>query len=152
MIIGVNATKEAIFFAETDTAGQTFSIKIKRLAFNLTETEGLLDLFQSVSTLLSGYDPARLTAVAILRCCGGQRASSVEAIKAEAVTELAIRKKAIKVLGVTPHSLKKALQCEGGQKWRPRAKQLFNSNGQHSYWSQGADGAVAAAYKASPPH
>ena len=84
--------------------------------------------------------------MAILRRSGGRFGSSVGAIKAEAVTELAAFQKGLPVVGVAPQSLKKALGCAKGVKWRAMAKLKFNKNDQHKHWAQGVDGAVSVAY------
>lgn len=147
MIFGVNATKEAIFIVETHGTGQQFSVaKVRRIRFQLEKSADLADLLQNISTVFD-HDFSSEVAVAVLKCSGGQYGSSVEAIKAEAITELAAVQKALRVTEIAPQSLKKALGCAAGEKWQERAKQLFNASGEHSYWSQGANGAASAAFK-----
>ncbi len=150
MNIGVNATKDAVFFAETHGCGQQFVVaSIRRIKFQLQAANDLNDLLHNISTVLDHDVQDAPVSVAILKCSGGQYGSSVEAIKAEAIAELAAVQKGLTVTGVAPQSLKKALGCIAGQKWQDRSKQIFNVDGQHSYWAQGANGAVAAAFKAS---
>lgn len=149
MIFGINATKDAIFVAETQGTGGEFSVtKVRRIKFEIDKASDLADLLQNVSTVLD-HPHASATSVAILKCFGGQFGSSVEAIKAEAIAELAAVQKGLLVNEIAPQSLKKALGCSAGEKWQLRAKLMFNDNGQHSYWAQGANGAVAAAFKAA---
>jgi predicted Ser/Thr protein kinase len=78
----------------------------------------------------------------------GTAAFEIEAIKAEAITELAAAESGgLPVVRVTAASLKKVLGCATGQKWQTRAGERFNPTGRHRNWSQGAAGAVAAALK-----
>jgi hypothetical protein len=149
MILGLNATKEAIFVAETQGEGLKFlASKVQRIQFQIQQPSDLTDLLQTISTILD-HSPGVVQSIAILKCSGGQYGSSVEAIKAEAIAELVAVQKGLKIIQVTPQSLKKALSCPAGQKWQDRAKELFNADGRHKYWSQGANGAVSAAFKAA---
>ena len=100
-----------------------------------------------MSTVLDHGPHPDAVSLAVLKCSGGKYGSSVEAIKAEAIAELAAVQKGLPVIEVAPQSLKKALECSAAEKWQQRAKQMFNANGQHRYWSEGADGAVSAAFK-----
>ena len=148
MILGVNATKEAIFVAETEGVGEDFvASTVRRIQFRIERANDLADLLQSVSTILHRGPDSTVLTIAILKCSDGPYGSSVEAIKAETIVELAAIQKGLSIVGVAPQSLKKALGCATGVKWQERAKQLFNATGQHSYWSQGANGAVSAAFK-----
>ena len=90
---------------------------------------------------------SRRSTIALLASSSGRFKSSVEAIKAEAITELAAAKSGLTVVRVTAASLKQALGCATGQKWQARAAELFNPTGRHKNWSQGAAGAAAAALK-----
>ena len=87
--------------------------------------------------------------VALLKCSGGRFSSALEAVKAEAMTELAALQQGLSIVEVRPQSLKKALGCGEGQKWRDRAKEMFNKSGAHDPWPTGLDGAMSAAYKAA---
>jgi len=90
---------------------------------------------------------SRRSTLALLGSSSGRFKSSLEAIKAEAITELAAAESALPIVKVTAASLKKALGCATGQKWQARAGERFNGTGRHKNWSQGAAGAVAAALK-----
>ena len=148
MTIGINATKEALFLALTEGGGEQFSVrKVMKIQFKIEHPSDLADLLQNLSTILNDELRSPDSSVAILKCSGGQFGSSVEAIKAEAIVLLAAFQKGLNITQVAPQSLKRALDCAPGQKWQDRSKELFNANGQHSYWSQGSNGAVAAAYK-----
>jgi len=76
-----------------------------------------------------------------------QIGSCLEAIKGEAVVELAAAKRGLRVVKVAPQSLKKTLGCAADQNWRDRATELFNPKGKLRNWSRGATGAVAVAFK-----
>jgi Holliday junction resolvasome RuvABC endonuclease subunit len=150
MIIGINATKDAIFVAETRNAdGQFLVSRVLRVQFEIQQAGDLSDLLQNISTILNRDAGSTVSSVAILRCSGGQFGASVEAIKAEAIVELSAHQKGLPISMVAPQSLKKALVCGSGEKWQDKSKLMFNSDGQHKYWSQGANGAVCAAYKLS---
>jgi hypothetical protein len=85
--------------------------------------------------------------IALLGSSSGRFKSSVEAIKAEAITERAAARGGLSVVRVTAVSLKKILGCAAGQKWRARAEERFNPTGHRRHWSPGAAGAAAAALK-----
>ena len=70
----------------------------------------------------------------------------MEAIKGEAMVELAAFQHGLRVVKVAPQSLKKSLGCASDQKWRDRAEELFNPGGKRQNWSKGAAGAVAVAF------
>ena len=90
---------------------------------------------------------ARVSSSQLLKCSSGRFGSCLEAIKAEAITELAAFQKGVHLVKVAPQSLKKTLGCASEQKWRDRAADLFNSNGRHRNWSKGSAGAASVAYK-----
>ena len=71
----------------------------------------------------------------------------MDAIKAEAITELAAAECGLPVVKVTAASLKKVLGCATGEKWQACAGERFNPTGRHKNWSPGAAGAAAAALK-----
>jgi hypothetical protein len=85
--------------------------------------------------------------IALLGSSSGRFESSVEAIKAEAITELAAAESGLPVVRVTAASLKKALGCATSEKWHARAQERFNPAGRQKNWSHGAAGAAAAALK-----
>jgi hypothetical protein len=85
--------------------------------------------------------------IALLKCSSGRFGSCLEAIKGEAMIELAAAQRGLRVVKVAPQSLKKTLGCATDQKWRDRAGELFNPDGKHRNWSTGAAGAVAVAFK-----
>lgn len=150
MIIGINTTKDAVFIAETVNAREDFEVKnVTRLQFALDDTDAVADLLKNLKTILASLKSDETSVVAILCCCSGQYGSSIEAVKAEAIAQLAGHDVGLDVVSIKPQSLKAALGCEVGEKWQMRSKQLFNSAGLHKYWTQGADGAAAAAFKAA---
>ena len=85
--------------------------------------------------------------IALLKCSSGRFGSCLEAIKGEAMVELAASQRGLRVVKVAPQSLKKALGYATDQKWRDRAAELFNPDGKRRNWSKGAAGAVAVAFK-----
>ena len=91
--------------------------------------------------------PSASSTIALLKCSSGRFGSCLEAIKGEAITELAAFQKGLRVIKVAPQSLKRALGCAADQKWRDRAAELFNPDGNRRNWSKGAVGAVAVAFK-----
>ena len=150
MIFGVNTTKKAVFIAETRGAGKTFAVdRVRRIPFQLRQASDLADLLNNLSAILGHNTKRANRSVAILKCSGGRFSSTLEAIKAEAVAELAAFQKGLPVIEVRPQSLKKALGCATDQKWRDRARQMFNQNDAHEFWTKGLDGAISAAYKAA---
>ena len=150
MLVGVNATKDAIFIAETgDDDCQFVVTKITRLQFQIATSEDLAELLKNLKTLLGSLVDDEPGTIALLCCSSGQYGSSVEAVKAEAMAQLAAHEMNISVTPVKPQSLKSALGCAATEKWQARSKELLNPDGQHKHWSEGANGAAAAAYKVS---
>ena len=148
MIFGVNTTKKAVFIAETHGTGKTFAVdRVRRVSFQLRQASDLADLLNNLSAILGHKAKRANRSVAILKCSGGRFSSALEAIKAEAVAELAAFQNRLPVIEVRPQSLKKALGCATDQKWRDRATQMFNKNDAHEFWTKGLDGAISAAYK-----
>jgi hypothetical protein len=150
MIFGVNATKSAIVIAETRGAGGKFVITaIKAVPFQVRSGDELAELLQNLITIfdLKGKDAGSL--IALLKCSSGRFGSCLEAIKGEAMVELAAVQLGLRVVKIAPQSLKKTLGCSADQKWRDRAAELFNPSGKHRNWSKGAAGAAAVAFKVS---
>ena len=148
MIFGVSPTKDAVVIAQTTGSGETFVIKsIKSIQFQARSGDHLGELLQSLVVIFDRGGKNRGSTIALLGSSSGRFKSSVEAIKAEAITELAAAESGLTVVRVTPSSLKKALGCTTGEKWQARAGERFNPKGRHKNWSQGAAGAAAAALK-----
>jgi Holliday junction resolvasome RuvABC endonuclease subunit len=142
----VNATKGAVFLVQTERNGGEFVVKEElRIQHAFSSAADLLELMKSLMTTFELLQPE--DRVAILKCSGGQYGSSVQAIKAETIAELAAVQKDVEVIEIAPQSLKKALGC-GGDHWRKAAHEMFNKDGKHKYWKQGMDGAFCAAYAA----
>ena len=148
MIIGVNATRAAIVIAETKGAGDKFVITaIRPISFQVRSGEDLTELLQSLVTTFDRKGKNAGSIIALLKCSSGRFGSCLEAIKGEAMVELAAVQGGHRIVKVAPQSLKKALDCATDQKWRDRAGELFNPDGTRSHWSKGAAGAVAVAFK-----
>lgn len=145
MILGVSPTKHAVVIAQTTGSGERFVIKsIESIEFQARFGDDLTELLQRLVVVFNRGKRRRST-LALLGSSSGRFKSPLEAIKAEAITELAAAESALPIVKVTATGLKKALGCATGQKWQARAGERFNPTGRHKNWSQGAAGAVAAA-------
>jgi ethanolamine utilization protein EutA (predicted chaperonin) len=148
MIFGVSPTKHAVVIAQTTGSGETFAIKsIETVEFHARSGDDLTALRQRLVVMFDRGGKRRRSTIALLASSSGRFKSSVEAIKAEAITELAAAESGLPVIRVTAASLKKVLGCAEGQKWQARAGERFNPTGGYKNWSQGAAGAAAAALK-----
>jgi hypothetical protein len=148
MIFGVSATKDAVVVARTSGNGNSFSISsITSIPLQVGSGEDLAELLRDLAVIFARRGRAASATVALLSSSSGRFKSSVQAIKAEAVAELAAFQTGVRVVKVTASSLKTALGCAKGQKWQHRAVQLFNPNDEHEPWSRGSAGALSAAFK-----
>ena len=148
MIFGVNATKSVVVVAETKGAGDKFIITaIRPVPFQVRSGDDLAELLQSLIALFDRKGKGAGSVIALLKCSSGRFGSCLEAIKGEAIVELAAAQRGLRVVKVAPQSLKKTLGCATDQKWRERAGELFNPGGKQRNWSKGVAGAVAVAFK-----
>jgi hypothetical protein len=148
MLFGVSATKSAVVIAETKGAGDKFVVTaIRPVPFQVRSGDDLAELLQCLITLFDRKDRGAGSVIALLKCSSGRFGSCLEAIKGEAMVELAASQRGLRVVKVAPQSLKKTLGCATDQKWRDRAAELFNPGGKQRNWSKGAAGAVAVAFK-----
>jgi hypothetical protein len=148
MIFGINATKSAVMVAETKGAGGKFVVTVIRpIPIQVGCGMDLSELLQSLGTLFDRKSNGAGLVIALLKCSSGRFGSCLEAIKGEAMIELAAFQRGLRVVKIAPQSLKKSLGCAPDQKWRDRAAELFNPGGKHQNWSKGAAGAVAVAFK-----
>ena len=148
MIFGVNATKSAVVIAESKGAGDKFVITaIRPVPFQVRSGEDLIELRKTLSTIFDRKGKGAGSIIALLKCSSGRFGSCLEAIKGEAMVELAAAQGGHRVIKVAPQSLKKTLGCATEQKWRDRAGELFNPDGKRPNWSKGAAGAVSVAFK-----
>ena len=148
MLLGVSPGKDRVVIAHTAGCGDQFVIaSITSLQFQAQSGDDLTTLLQRLVAIFGAVGERRVSTIALLGSSAGRFKSSVEAIKAEAITELAAADRGIPVVKVPVASLKKALGCAVGQKWQARAKERLNPTGAHEDWSQGAAGAAAAALK-----
>ncbi len=148
MIFGINATKTNIVIAETRGAGSKFAISaIRSIPFQIRFGEDLANLLQTLCALMDRKGKGAGSVIALLKCSSGRFGSCLEAIKGEAMVELAAFQLGLRVVKFAPQSLKKPLGCAADQKWRDRAAELFNPGGKRENWSKGAAGAVAVAFK-----
>jgi hypothetical protein len=131
-------------------SGETFAItSITSIRFQARSGDDLTELRQRLVGMFARGGKSRRATIALLGSSSGRFKSSVEAIKAEAMIELAAAESGLPVVKVTAASLKRALGCATGQKWQARAAERFNPAGRHKSWSKGAAGAAAAALKVS---
>jgi hypothetical protein len=154
MILGVNATRSAIILAPTRGAGGKFVVTaIRPINFAVDSGDDLRELLRTLLASFGGHGKGKGTGknvgpvIALLKCSSGRFGSCLEAIKGEAIVELAASQRGLRLVKVAPQSLKKALGCAKDQKWRDRAAALFNPGGKRANWSKGAAGAVAVAFK-----
>ena len=148
MIFGVNATRSAVVIVETKGAGDKFVVTaIRPVLFQVRSGDDLAGLLQSLIALFDRKGGGAGSVIALLKCSSGRFGSCLEAIKGEAMVELAAAQRGLRVVKVAPQSLKKTLGCATDQKWRDRAAELFNPDGKRRNWSKGAAGAVAVAFK-----
>ena len=148
MIIGVAATKSAVVIVETKGKRDKFAITaIRPVPFEVQTGDNLAELLRCLTAIFDRGGRDASPTIALLKCSSGRFGSCLEAIKGEAITELAAFQKGLRVVKVAPQSLKRALGCAVGQKWRDRAAELFNPAGKRPNWSKGAAGAVAVAFK-----
>lgn len=148
MVFGISATKSAVVLAETKGAGDEFGIiSIRTIPFTIRSGDDLARLLQSLITLFDRKGKGTGSVIALLECSSGRFGSCLEAIKGEAMVELAASQRGLRVVKVAPPSLKRALGCAADQKWRDRTGELFNPDDNRANWSRGAAGAVAVAFK-----
>jgi hypothetical protein len=148
VIFGINATKSNIVIAETRCNGRKFVITaIKSIPFQVCSGDDLAELLRSLRALMDRKGKGAGSVIALLKCSSGRFGSCLEAIKGEAMVEIAAFQKGLCVIKVAPQSLKKSLRCAADQKWRDRAAELFNPHGRRQNWPKGAAGAVTVAFK-----
>jgi len=148
MIFGLNTTRAAIVIAETKGARNSFVITaIRPIPFQVRSGHDLADLLQTLITLFGRKGKGASSVIALLQCSSGRFSSCLEAIKGEAMIELAASQRGLRVVKIAPQSLKKTLGCAKDQKWQDRAGELFNPDGKRPNWSKSAAGAVAVAFK-----
>ena len=148
MIFGVSATKAAVVIAESKGAGDRFVLtSIRPVPFQVRSGEDLAKLVKTLGTIFDRKGKGAGSVIALLKCSSGRFGSCLEAIKGEAMVELAAAKGGHRLIKVAPQSLKKTLGGATDQKWRDRAAELFNPDGKRPNWSKGAAGAVAVAFK-----
>ena len=153
MILGISTTKTAVFVAATKGAAEKFVLlTLRPIPFQVRTGADLAELLQNLLALFSRPDHPAGSVIALLKCSSGRFGSGLEAIKAEAMIELAAAQRRLRLVKVAPQSLKKALGCAAGKKWQDRAGELFNPGGKRQPWSKGAAGAGAVAFKVAAGH
>src|SRR6185369_7401322 len=122
MIFGISTTKSEVVIAETKGVGDKFTLSsIKKIPFQVGAGADLAELLQTLSIIFGRHGRNSRFVVALLKCSSGRFGTCLEAIKAEAMTELAAFQNGVRIVKVAPQSLKTALGCASDQKWRDRA-------------------------------
>jgi hypothetical protein len=148
MMLSLNATRSAVVIAETKGVKESFVITaVRPIPFQVRSGDDLAELLLTLINFFGRKGEGSGSALALLKCSSGRFGSCLEAIKGEAMVELAASQRGLRVVKIAPQSLKKTLGCAQDQKWQDRAGELFNSNGKRPNWSKGAAGAVAVAFK-----
>lgn len=148
MIVGISTTKSAVIVAVTRGAAEKFVLtNLRPISFQVRSGADLTELLHKLHVLFAPQSRCAGATIALLKCSSGRFGSCLEAIKAEAMVELAATQHGLGIVKVPPQSLKKALGGPPEQKWRERALELFNRDGKRRHWSKGAAGAVAVAFK-----
>ncbi|HUE88592.1 MAG TPA: hypothetical protein VMO26_21145 [Vicinamibacterales bacterium] len=127
MNFGVSPTKEAVVIARTAGSGETFVIKsITSIPFQARSGADLIELLRRLVVIFDRGKSRRST-IALLASSSGRFKSSVEAIKAEAITELAAAERGLPVVRVTAASQKGPQVCGGAEVASPcsRAVQSY---------------------------
>lgn len=148
MILGISTTKSAVIAAVTSGVGKKFGLtSLRPIPFQVCSGADLAELRQNLITFFDRSGRGTGPVIALLKCASGRFGSGLEAIKAEAMVQLAATQCGLRIVKVAPQSLRKALNCAPDQKWRDRAAEIFNPRGKQRHWSKGAAGAVAVAFK-----
>ena len=93
MIFGINATRSAVVIAETRGTGDKFAITtIRPIPFEVRSGDDLAELLRCLVTIFDRGGRGASPTIALLKCSSGRFGSCLEAIKAEAITELAAQR------------------------------------------------------------
>jgi hypothetical protein len=120
---------------------------IHPIPFQVRSGDDLAELLRTLTARFDRKGKGAASVIALLKCSSGRLDSCLEAIKGEAMVELAAVQRDLCVVKVVPRSLKKSLGWASEQKWRDRAADLFNPGNKRTNWSKGVAGAVAVAFK-----
>jgi len=105
MILGVNATRSAIILAQTRGAGRKFVVTtIRPIEFSVGSGDDLRELQRTLLACFNGKGAGKSAApvIALLKCSSGRFGSCLEAIKGEAIVELAACVRGLRVVKVAP--------------------------------------------------
>jgi hypothetical protein len=103
MILGISATKSAIIIAETKGAGGKFVITaIRPIPFQVRSRDNLTELLQTLKILFNCKSKGARSVIALLKCSSGRFGSCLEAIKGEAMVELAAVQRGLRIVKVAP--------------------------------------------------
>src|ERR1035441_8937163 len=99
MLFGVNATKSAVVIAETKGAGDRFVVTaIRPIPFQVRSGDDLAELLANLVTLFDRKGKGAGSVIALLKCSSGRFGSCLEAIKGEAMVELAASQRGLRVV------------------------------------------------------
>jgi hypothetical protein len=87
-----------------------------RVAFQVRSGDDLAELLQTLITLFVRKGKGAGSIIVLLKWSSGRFGSGLEAIKGEAMIELAAVQRGVRVVKVAPQSLKKTLGCADGSK------------------------------------
>jgi hypothetical protein len=108
VIFGVAATKSAVVIAETKGTGDKFAITaIRPIPFEARSGDNLAELLRCLITIFDRGGRGASSTIALLKCSSGRFGSCLEAIKGEAITELAAFQKGLRVLRLRPRVSKR---------------------------------------------
>lgn len=152
-VLGVNCKKPVIFIVKTAWLKGKFKIEAPWAPIDATieDPEDILDVYRGVKPIVEAAYADGIRHVVVLACAAGRFRAANETVKTEGVVELASVELGFTLEHVTPQSLKTGLGCASKETWQDRATTLFNASGSIEHWSEGMNGAVAAAYKATKP-
>jgi hypothetical protein len=133
---------------ETKDAGDKFAMTATRpIPFEARSGDYLAVLLRRLAATFDRDGRGVNSTIALLKCSSGRFGSCLKAIKGEAISELVAFQKGLRVFKVPPQSLKRTLGWAADQKWRDRASELFNPDGNRRNWSKSAAGAAVVALK-----
>src|SRR5450759_4346928 len=108
MLLGISTTKYAVIIAANKGAGDKFVITaIRPIPFQVRSGDDLAELLQRLITRFDRKGRGAGSVIALLKCSSGRFGSCLEAIKGEAMIELAASQRGLRVVQVGPQRLKK---------------------------------------------
>lgn len=145
-VVGLNPLKGCVYYSEAE--GPPFAILDRnRIMFDGDAPAGLVTLAEALKAFFEAARDHGIDKVTI--CDRSTYSSSAEAIKGQAIVEVVACQLGCEVSVVSPQRLKKVLGGNG--KWQDLAAEKLNPAKSEQYWSQGMNGAFAAAFAGFAP-